>query len=154
MRATSWRSLREWSVLGRKRLAAQSARFAIVGVAATAIHSICYVTALRWLSPEVANAFGFACAVSVSYCGNRFWTFPGGRAGAAAIWRFAVAATAGFVCNAAIVHFVSTSRGWRPYWAVVGIAFVTPVLTFILLRLWVFAVAEPRRGAPNRGATD
>jgi putative flippase GtrA len=145
MQVANKQTIRALSALHGQRLFAQSFKFAIVGVTSTSIHSACYLLALRSFPPQLANVLGFLCAVSVTYCGNRFWTFRGGRTGRASIWRFAVTSLIGFACNATIVSVVSNRRDWGPDWAVAGIAFVTPMVTFILLRLWVFRMTPPRR---------
>ncbi|WP_179403515.1 GtrA family protein [Burkholderia guangdongensis] len=128
----------------------ESAKFAVVGAIATLVHSACYLSALHWLAPQWANVSGFLCAVSVTYCGNRFWTFRGGRAGSEALLRFFVTSATGFACNAGIVAVVGR-HGLDPRWAVGGMTFVTPVVMFVLFKRWVFGGATAR---PSANASD
>jgi putative flippase GtrA len=109
----------------------------VVGAIATLVHVLLYVAAVAALgwSPLTANAVGFAVGVQVSFFGHGRWTF---RDAAGSPLRFWVVAGLGFVINSLFVQLVTVELGLGYGWAIPLIAGVTPVLTFVLSKLWAF----------------
>jgi len=58
-----------------RALLVQCSRFAVVGVAATLVHSTVYMLAAGATGPLWANLLGFGVAVGVSFLGHGCWTF-------------------------------------------------------------------------------
>lgn len=123
-----------------RRLISELARFGAVGLLATFIHAVIYLVALRFVPPQVANIIGFACAFAVSYFGHNAFSFPdrdGGRNRALSGGRFVLVSVAGFLTNAGFVAFSEKVMN-APHLGFWFIALVTPALTFLLLKFWVF----------------
>ena len=131
-------------------LAAQLARFALVGLAATGIHIAVYLTlvTVQDVPPWTANLLAYGVSFAVSFTGHLRWTFGAQRdAGGSTVrslGRFVIAATAGLCLNAGFVEATLALR-LAPGWAAVPMVFVTPILTFAINKFWVFAGAGVSR---------
>jgi putative flippase GtrA len=120
----------------------QGGRFAIVGVAATLAHvlvAVCLISGLGLRPAALANAIAFIAGSSVSYAGNYFWTFRSGGPHLVRLPRFIVAYMTVFVLNALIMGLVADLGGIAYVIPLVAVIAVTPVVTFLLNRYWVFA---------------
>jgi putative flippase GtrA len=107
------------------------------------VHVGVYVATLAVLPPQVANAMGFLGGVAVSYLGHTWFSFAeaskqAGR-GPALTARFLAVIAMGYGLNAGWVAIVTQGLGWPPAWAALFIAGITPVITFVLLKFWVYA---------------
>ncbi len=58
---------------------AQTARFAVVGLAMTALHLAVFQLVLPWSVPEVANVIAFLTATQVNFALSYFWTWSARR---------------------------------------------------------------------------
>ena len=112
-------------------------RFGLVGVAATLVHASVYLFCLTYVTPQMANVVGFFCALAISYFGHRYFSFAR-TAGGAPVLRFLAVAFLGFSMNAGFVHLMDHGMD-APRLAFWCITFVTPALTYVLLKFWVFA---------------
>lgn len=122
------------------RLINELLRFGGVGLLATAIHALVYMAALSVAQPQLANLLGYGVAVCVSYFGHGYFSFAEGRhtrRHGDQLWRFFVTSLAGFGLNAGFVA-VCTHLFHRPGLAVWFIVGVTPLLTFLALKFWVY----------------
>ena len=119
------------------------ARFAVVGLAATAAHvSVGLLLAEHFgLTALWANFCAFATAVLVSYFGNLVWTFDMASAGLGRLPRFIVLALCGLGANQAIVFAAVDLAGWSYRMALVVVVLVIPALTYIANSRWVFRSA-------------
>lgn len=126
---------------GRATLS-QTARFAAVGLAATATHYLAVVFLMevaRMPLAAAANVIGVVAGSTVSYVGNCFWTFgASGRHGARMV-RFAIVYGLVFALNGLLMLVAADLLG-IPYLIplVVSLA-LTPVVTYLFNRYWVFA---------------
>jgi putative flippase GtrA len=120
------------------------ARFAVVGVIATATHTAVFALALEALAiePVVANALAFTVAVLVGYALNRRWTFAAHGGEDARLWRYVAGALAGLGVNSLIMYGAVHRAHWSPYVGLALALLVVPPLTFALNQFWVF---RPRR---------
>ncbi len=120
----------------------QYGRFALVGLGATLVHVLGYVAGieLAGLTPLAANALGFALGVNISFLGHRSWTFRGAQTVGAGgtLMRFWAVALAGLALNTLFVYLVTGPLGLAYAWAIPLIAGVTPIVTFLLSKLWAF----------------
>lgn len=123
-------------------------RFGSVGLIATAVHSGVYLTALHFMIPQAANLGGYLCALLVSYLGHAKVTFrqssqdaeaPSGRR-----WKFAIVSVLGLFLNSVFVYLCEHTLASAPWVAVIFIGGVTPVITYIFLKLWVFTRVRSR----------
>lgn len=123
----------------------QIARFAAVGVAATATHACVGLMLAEnaGLAPFWANLWAFAAAVLVSYFGNLAWTFGMASQGLGRLPRFVALALASLAANQAIVFAAVTLAGWDYRVALAIVLLVVPALTYLGSRQWVFRTAMP-----------
>lgn len=118
-------------------------KFFSVGVAATLIHSIVYVIGLYLasVSAQLANLLGYLFAVTFSYYAQKNWTFEvKEKTTLMSFLRFFSASLIGFMLNAFWVFLVVTLLNMHPFYALFGIGVLTPMVTFVLLKLWVFKI--------------
>jgi putative flippase GtrA len=123
-------------------LGLQYGRFAVVGLIATLVHVLVYAASIEWWKQTAlaGNALGFALGVNVSFLGHRAWTFADMRVSRAgrSLARFWIVALFGFALNSLFVHLVTGTAKLGYGWAIPLIAGVTPIVTFVLSKRWVF----------------
>lgn len=124
-------------------------RFGSVGLAATAIHAGVYAALVSLgVGPQWSNLGAFALAFVFSFFGHYSFTFRGrARSAGGAAARFFVVALAGYALNAGFVALTVDGLDQPPLFAVLFMLFVTPVVTFVLAKLWAFADHSGERGA-------
>ena len=135
-------------------------RFALVGGAATLVHASVYaaIVAGTAIHPQLANIAGFVSALGISLFGHHHFTFrtgAGKRDLASASWRLVVTALLGYLLNAFFVYLVADALAADPRLPVVLMISVTPAVTYLINRGWVFyggdaaatdgGVEEPRK---------
>ena len=125
-----------------RHLLGELARFGGVGALATAVHVSVYIACLTIMPPQVANTLGFLASVAVSYLGHTWFSFAEasqtvGRDRALTV-RFLAVVAIGYGLNAGWVMLVTQGIGWPSAWAAVFIAGITPLITFVLLKFWVY----------------
>lgn len=123
---------------------AQLARFGVVGLLATAVHAGSYWLLVHniWLPPVPATVAAFGVAFTISFLGHRHWTFAAQAAGVdtrSSMARFLLTALLGLGSNTFLTWLLTGPLGLPANSALVGILFVTPVLTFVCSKYWVFA---------------
>ena len=121
----------------------QIARFGLVGVAATAVHAVIGVMAVRQLGFDglSANAAGFAVAWWVSFFGHHVFTFQAQAARGRALMRFVPQSALMFAIGMSVTALVSlagphVSEAMLP---IIG-ACVVPILSFLSSKFFVFRV--------------
>ena len=123
----------------------QFLRFGSVGALATLIHVVAYAGFIETVgvTPVTANVLAFSIAVAVSFAGHASWTFrheyrQSGRGTHVLFARFAISAVLGLLLNTLFVFVLVTWLGLAYGWAIPGFVFITPLVLFIVNRLWVF----------------
>ena len=119
----------------------QIAKFASVGMIATALHiavamTVHYgagLTALR------ANFAAFCVATLWSYCGNWAWTFGRRAKVTSSAPRFFAMSLAAFALNQGIVFWLTSVQGLSLAAALVPVAAIVPAFSFWLSRSHIFA---------------
>lgn len=126
-----------------RHLLGEILRFGGVGALATGVHVGTYLAMLALVSPQTANAVGFLVSVSVSYVGHTWFSFAGSSkqagTGRGLAVRFVVVVALGYALNAFWVALVTQILEWASGWAGVFITCMTPAITFLLLKFWVYA---------------
>ncbi|CAA0105377.1 Uncharacterised protein [BD1-7 clade bacterium] len=116
-------------------------RFALVGGVATVVHVSIYSLLFIVFSvhAQIANGTAWVFAAAYSYAGQRFWTFQhvSVENESLAFMRFIVSSLISLASNAAFAQ-VFTYQYPNTYLAIAGMAFVTPILTFLLMKYWAF----------------
>jgi putative flippase GtrA len=115
-------------------------RFTLVGILATILHiSIAWLLiTLAGLYPITANFMAFLCAFMLSFSGHYYWTFYSRVNRAQALRRFfVISGTAILVNNIALMGLLKADF-ITPVLATICAAFLIPIFTYVLSRLWVF----------------
>lgn len=131
-----------------RELLTQSLKFLVVGMANTSIGlSIIYGAMFFFnISPEIANAIGYAAGLSVSYLLNRSWTFNHSHS-KRTIVKYILIAGLCYSLNLLIVLALIRQVSLNPYLAqLFGIGFYTAAM-FAGCRWYVFkkAPTQPPR---------
>ncbi|MEP1446582.1 MAG: GtrA family protein [Paraglaciecola sp.] len=117
-------------------------KFFSIGVIATLVHSGTFslCIALQLMSAQWANLVAYLVALTVSYFGQRYWTFSSSEPNKQTntLVRFIGVSLLGYCLNAFWVYTVTSLLSFSAYYALLGIGFLTPALTFVLLKYWVF----------------
>lgn len=114
-------------------------RFAVVGGSATFAHvgiALIFRSTLQ-LSDLLANLAGFCAALAISYVGHARFTF-GVDMRAAQVPHFVAAALIGLVTSSGVVWLVDIGLGWGFPVAMALVAVTVPMVSYLLLRFWVF----------------
>ena len=128
----------------RRAIALQAIRYAVAGVVITVLFSASYwaVTELFGIDPMVSLTLVFLLFTGISYVTHGAFSFRGHgerdrhhvRAS-----RFLVVNVLGFLANQFFVWLLVKQLGGPTWWPVIPFLFVTPLLTFMLHRRWVYA---------------
>jgi putative flippase GtrA len=115
-------------------------RFTLVGIVATIVHiSIAWLLiANAELYPLTANFLAFLCAFMLSFSGHYYWTFRSRANRAQALRRFFVISGTAFLVNNIVLTGLLRTDVIAPVLATICAAFLIPVFTYVLSRLWVF----------------
>jgi putative flippase GtrA len=129
----------------RRTVLAQLIRFGIVGGLVTGLYAAVYSPLAKFhlTSPQIANFCGYLAAMITGYALHSRWSFRGhGRRDnpARTTSRFVLVSLVSYGLNALFVFVLTDSSmlagPW--WWPLVPIVFVTPAVTFVLNRYWVF----------------
>jgi len=129
-----------------KTVLGQFIRFGLVGGFVTGLYAIVYspLAGLGIVTPQIANLAGYLVAMITGYVLHSRWSFKdhGTRDNAArSTGRFFVVSLVSLGLNSFFVFILTAPNmlagPW--WWPLIPISFVTPLVTFSLNRLWVFA---------------
>ena len=120
---------------------AQLLRFGAIGAASTFVHIVVAVMMLRLanFTPLQANFAGFCCALLFSYIGHVLYTFNATLTRPEQFTRFCFVALVGLATSSSVVWVFTTKLGLGFPVAMAGVAILVPAMTYLALRLWVFA---------------
>ena len=134
------------TLVARFPWASQFVRFGGVGAVATVVHVAAYSGFIEALgmTPISANMLAFSIAIVVSFTGHASWTFhheyrQSRHATHVLFARFAISAVLGLLLNTLFVFMLVTWLGLAYGWAIPCFVFITPVVLYLVNRLWVFA---------------
>lgn len=138
------RQLNDRLTAEQREVALQILRFGFSGGVATAISLVVYYTLAVWRHepPQLANLIAYLMAVVVSYVLHSRFSFRGHGSRdnpARRTMRFVVVSMVSFGLNAFWVWLLTDRLGLPRAWPMAPMLFVTPLTTFTLNRLWVFA---------------
>lgn len=132
------------ALLEDRNLRAQIVRFAIAGLAITVAASLAYWAIAEWfdIDPNLSLAITFVVFSFVSYMVHGGFSFAGhgGRdrphvRGS----RFLLVNVLGFLLNQFWVWLLVKAFEGETWWPIIPMIAVTPWLTFVAQRQWVFA---------------
>lgn len=129
----------------------QYVRFLMIGAIATLVHLIGFVALIELysLSALTSNILAFTLAVLVSFVGHFIWTFRDQtqhiklHRAQRQLTRFIFAALVGAMMNSTIAWFMVDFHGINYLYALLPIALVVPIITFIINSRWVFTDPNP-----------
>ena len=122
----------------------QLVRFVVAGGVTTALYTLVYspLAGFKVTSEQVANLAGYIVAVVTGYLLHSRWSFRGhGADMRQTTWRFFAVSLFSYGANTFWVWLLTDDAAlagpW--WWPLIPVLFVTPLATFALQRLWVFA---------------
>lgn len=122
--------------------ARQLVRYVFAGLCVSQFAACVYSAAVLLLhvAPLKANVLSTACGLCTGYTVHSRWSFAGGSADAehARIVRFLVSSGVAFLANMAWVWILVSNMHLNPLAPVPFMMFVTPWISFLLNRHWVF----------------
>lgn len=126
----------------RRRLLGQLVRFAVSGAAATALGVGIYAIValvLRW-HPQLGNFLAYAIAVASGYVMHSKWSFKdhGAERTHGTRIRFVTVSIISYALNSFWVWLLYTHLELGRAAPIAPMLFVTPLVTFVLNRQWVF----------------
>ena len=127
----------------RRAIAAQVIRYAFAGLAITIVFSASYwaVTEIGGVDPMVSLTIVFLVFTAISYFAHGAFSFRGHGARDrqhVRASRFLVVNVIGFLLNQFFVWLLVKQLGGPTWWPIVPFILVTPWVTFVLHRKWVF----------------
>ena len=124
----------------RRGVSGQLARFGVVGVTATIVHTVVLVTLVEFhaVAPTSANMAAFASAVAFSYLGNYHWTYASRASHALSLAKFILVALLATTMNYAIFSLLVGEWGLHYLIALFVVIGTLPFVSFTLQRWWVF----------------
>ena len=121
---------------------AQLIRFGISGAFVTALGVGVYavVAVLLGWHPQLGNILAYVTAMATGYVMHSSWSFRGhgGERTHATKVRFVIGSLIGYALNVFWVWLLFTHLDLGPGAPIVPMLFVTPAVTFLLNRHWVF----------------
>ena len=126
----------------RRVVAAQLARFIVSGATVTALGVGVYALvalALRW-HPQLGNFLAYVVAMATGYLMHSRWSFRdhGGERTHGTKVRFVIVSLVSYALNSFWVWLLTEALDLDPAWPILPMLFVTPAVTFLLNRQWVF----------------
>ncbi len=126
----------------RRNVLAQLARFVVSGAFVTALGVGVYALValvLRW-HPQLGNFLAYVVAVATGYVMHSQWSFRGhgGERTHTTRIRFVIVSLISFVLNSFWVWLLFSQLELGRAAPIVPMLFVTPAVTFLLNRQWVF----------------
>lgn len=121
---------------------AQLVRFGITGAFVTALGVVVYVLVVRLLGlhPQIGNVLAYVTAMATGYLMHSSWSFRdhGGERTHATKAKFVLVSLISYALNAFWVWLLFSYLGLGNLAPIVPMLFVTPLVTFVLNRQWVF----------------
>lgn len=125
----------------RRAVLLQLARFIIAGGIVTALGVAVYAfvaLVLRW-HPQIGNLLAYIAAMATGYVLHSQWSFRGhGTRTRSTGVKFLIVSLLSLAMNSFWVWLLTEPMGLSPAWPILPMLFVTPAMTFILNRQWVF----------------
>lgn len=126
----------------RREMLGQLLRFIVTGALVTALGVGVYAVValiLGW-HPQLANILAYLAAMATGYVMHSRWSFRdhGTRSRSTSI-KFVTVSLVSLGLNSAWIAILTGPMGLGPAWPILPMLFVTPAVTFVLNRHWVFA---------------
>lgn len=118
-------------------------RFSLVGIAATLTYFVVanLLMAATAMEPVFASVLAYLAGMAVSFTGQSRLTFTVKAHSWRHLAKFCVMSAAGLAISWLSVVAVQAA-GQEPFWATVLTSVAIPALSFVVMKLWVFAEPE------------
>ncbi len=125
----------------RRAMLSQLLRFLVSGALVTILGVAVYAfvaLVLGW-HPQLGNLLAYLVAMATGYVMHSRWSFrdQGERTKSTAV-RFVIVSLISLGLNSLWVALITGPIGLGPAWPILPMLFVTPAVTFVLNRHWVF----------------
>ena len=126
----------------------QFARFALVGLVATAIQYGILASSVEifGLRADTGSGIGFALSAIVNYLLNHRFTFRSSRAHSSALWRFMAVAGVGLLLNVGLMTLLA--ERWQLQYLLAQALDTAVTLFWNFIGGAVFSFADPARAEP------
>ena len=128
------------------KLTLQFVRYIVAGAGAATIYSIVYLLFASFVFAKgyavFAVAPAFLISLAASFLLHSRWTFRAHGSGAKGFGRplrFTIVQASGLGLNSLFTYVVTVPLGGANWVALIPCVTITPVVTFVAQRLWVFA---------------
>ncbi len=126
----------------RRAILSQLLRFLVSGAFVTALGVGVYALValvLRW-HPQLGNLLAYLVAMATGYVMHSRWSFRdhGEQRTKSTAVKFVVVSLISLGLNSLWIALITGPLGLGPAWPILPMLFVTPAVTFILNRQWVF----------------
>ena len=126
----------------RREVLGQLLRFIVTGALVTALGVGVYAVValvIGW-HPQLANILAYLAAMATGYVMHSRWSFRdhGTRSRSTSI-KFVVVSLISLGLNSSWIAIMTGPMGLGPAWPILPMLFITPAVTFVLNRQWVFA---------------
>ena len=125
----------------RRAILSQLVRFLISGALVTLLGVAVYAIVALGLGwhPQLGNLLAYLVAMATGYVMHSRWSFRdhGQRTKSTAV-RFVIVSLISLALNSLWVALITGPLGLGPAWPILPMLFVTPAVTFVLNRYWVF----------------
>lgn len=119
---------------------AEFIRFAIVGAFSTILFAVIVYVLLNLtdIRPTYANALGYLIAIPLNYVFQRGYSFRSSQAKRTEFPRFIAVHAINLLASAGLMWFVHDRLRLHEYWGIAVTAFCIPLLTYFVMRRFVF----------------
>jgi putative flippase GtrA len=117
-------------------------RFIVTGALVTALGVGIYaiVALVFGWHPQLANILAYLAAMATGYVMHSRWSFRDhGTRTRSTSFRFVIVSLLSLGLNSSWIAIMTGPMGLGPAWPILPMLFVTPAVTFVLNRQWVFA---------------
>ena len=124
-------------------LAAQLARFGLVGVGLNGVLFLAYLAFVdRGVDPKLAMSAVYVAGVVLGFVLNRTWTFASVGASRREWGPYLAVYLAGYMLNLAVLALCVDGFGWSHAWVQGAMVLVVAGASFALNRVWVFRAPD------------
>ena len=125
----------------RREIVGQLLRFLITGAFVTALGVAIYAFVALWLRwhPQLGNLLAYLTAMGTGYVMHSRWSFRDhGERSKGTAAKFVIVSLISLALNSLWIALITGPLGLSPAWPILPMLFVTPIVTFLLNRHWVF----------------